>query len=107
MKLRAVFLGKKEPLDWEIAQEDGTKRKGQTHRIQIMLENADTVLLKVPEDFYRGIVENGISFGNVVDIVFEPRVVLDVNRRGRAEQNLKILPASFEYAAASMVAAVS
>lgn len=102
MKLRATFLGSKEPRDWEMGQ-GADKRSGKTYRISLLLENVDTVLLKVPEDFYMALLKNNIRQFAVLDVVFESRVTLEVNRNGRPEQLLKIVPVTFEVVAASAV----
>lgn len=103
MKLRSVFLGSKEPLDWTIGEGTKEERKGKTYKVSLLLDNTDTVLLKVPEKFHQDLVKGGIKQFAVLDVVFEPRVVLDINRNGRPEQLLKIMPTSFEVVAASVM----
>lgn len=101
MKLRSVFLGSKEPQDWKMGEGENA-RSGKTFKVSLLLENSDTVLLKVPEGFYNSLITGNVKRFAVLDVVFEPRVLLDINRNGRPEQLLKIMPTSFELVAASV-----
>lgn len=99
MKMKVRFLSRKEPMEWEM---EG--RKGKTYRIGIMTEEGgDAGTLKVSEAFYMSVLENGLSFGDVVNVVFVPRFVLNVVN-GRAVQELKIIPDSFEFVATNAAA---
>lgn len=97
MKLRVAFLARKEPNEWAI---DG--RTGTTFYASVLLDNGDPVTLKVSKEFDDAVLRSGLKLGNVLDIVFEPRVLLQNNANGRPEQVLKITPARFEYIAASV-----
>lgn len=101
MKLRTVFLGSKEPIDWKMGEGENA-RSGKTFKVSLLLDNSDTVLMKVPESFYMDLLKGGVKQFAVLDVVFEPRVVLDINRNGRPEQLLKIMPTTFEVVAASV-----
>lgn len=98
MKLRVAFLSLREPADWTLDEGKSTERKGQTFKVSVMVEESgDPVTLKVSKDFHEAVRQNGLTFGNVLDVVFVPRVVLDVNRNGRPEQVLKIVPDRYEW----------
>lgn len=101
MKLRVVFLGSKEPLDWAMGEGEN-KRTGKTHKVALLLDNIDTVLLKVPEAFYMSLLKGNVRQFAVLDVVFEPRVTMEINRNGRPEQLLKIMPVTFEVVASNV-----
>ena len=101
MKLRTVFLGSKEPLEWKMGEGENA-RSGKTYKVSLLLENTDTVLMKVPESFYMDLLKAGVKQFAVIDVVFEPRVLLEINRNNRPEQLLKIMPTTFELVAESV-----
>jgi hypothetical protein len=91
MKLNAKFLSRPKPVEWEF---DG--KKGKTYRINLMIDESEELApLKVSEEFYMAIAENALVFGDMIAIKFAPKMVLSV-QNGRAVQDLKIIPDSFE-----------
>lgn len=96
MRLRVRYLAALESRPWKMG-EGANVREGTTHRISIMMEaTGETVALKIPQTFHDAATANNLSFGDVLDIVFAPKVVLSVVN-DRAVQELKMLPDTFEF----------
>lgn len=89
-KLRVYFVAAQDPVDWEF---DG--RKGTTYRITVILAGTKKPAdLKASAELFAAVAELGMM--DAIELVFEPKVVLSVVN-GRAVQELKFVPDTFEY----------